>query len=157
VIYLATALDGAIAGDEDPVAVNQRSWMRPVWESPTAAERLRAYASAVRRIHASAGTMFHVVAVASSADADADADAAELADLADLAEDLRRRGATSIIDPVRRVGQLAPGLSRARAIDILTLLTSPAPFQHLVRRCGWTLDRYERWLADTMISQLLHR
>ena len=38
---------------------------------------------------------------------------------------------------------------------MLWTLNSPELFQLLVRRSGWSLDRYESWLAETLQAQLL--
>jgi AcrR family transcriptional regulator len=145
---MAAALDLAIAGDDEPVVVNDRPWMHAVFNAATAQARLPPYAAAVRRIYTGAGDMFHVVAAASSTDDEAAA-------LAETTEARRRSGATSVVDAIRAVGGLRHGLSRTNAVDLLTLLNSPATFQHLVRRCGWTVEHYERWLARAMVSQLL--
>jgi AcrR family transcriptional regulator len=148
---LAEALDVAIAGDDSAVVVNAREWMQAVWRAPTGAERLRAYAAAVRRIMSGAGPMFHVVATAGSA---APADP-PLAALAAETERRRRAGATSVIDAVASVATLRSGLSREEAIDVLWLLNGPAVYRHLVSTAGWSLARYESWLGDAMIAQLL--
>lgn len=147
---LAELVDVSIAGDDAEIAVNARDWMRPVWEAPTAEDRLRAYAAAVRRIMDGAGDVFAVLAAAAAADPD-------VAELAEAAEQRRRNGASSVVDSVRSVGELRPGLTVVQAVDVLSLLNSPAVFAHLVRRAGWSLDRYERWLADTMVDALLDR
>jgi AcrR family transcriptional regulator len=145
---LAELLDVSIAGDDAQIVVNAREWMRPVWEAPTAADRLRAYAAAVRRIMDGAGDVFAVVAAAATIDP-------EVVELADVTEQRRRAGARSVIDSVRSIGTLRPGLTLQRAIDVLWLLNSPTVFAHLVRRAGWSLDQYQAWLADTMVNQLL--
>ena len=147
---LAELVDVSIAGDDAEIAVNARDWMRPVWEAPTAEDRLRAYAAAVRRIMDGAGDVFAVLAAAAAADPD-------VAELAEAAEQRRRTGASSVVDSVRSVGELRPGLTVVQAVDVLSLLNSPAVFAHLVRRAGWSLDWYERWLADTMVDALLDR
>ena len=145
---LAELVDVSIAGDDAEIVVNAREWMRPVWEAATAAERLSAYAGAVRRIMAGAGDVFAVVAAAATIDP-------EVVELADTTEQRRRAGARSVIDSVRSVGKLRPGLTPQRAIDVLWLLNSPAVFAHLVRRAGWSFDQYQAWLADAMVNQLL--
>ncbi len=145
---LSEVLDVAIAGDDAPVAVNDREWMRPVWEAPTAEERLRAYARAVRRIMEGAGDVFGVVAAAASVSAD-------VVELAATTEQRRRAGAESVIRSVREVGTLREGLSVRRAVDVLWLLNGPAVYRHLVRDAGWTPAQYEAWLADAMVGQLL--
>ncbi|HEY5247660.1 MAG TPA: helix-turn-helix domain-containing protein, partial [Dermatophilaceae bacterium] len=61
---LAEAVDQAIAGDDEPIAVNDRDWMQPVWNAPDPASRLRAYAAAVVFIHERAARIFRVLEVA---------------------------------------------------------------------------------------------
>ena len=145
---LSAALDRAIAGDDAPVVVNARDWMREVFEAPTATERLTAYAGAVRRINANAGAMFTVVATAASVDAD-------IVELAEATEARRRLGARSVIDSILTVSALRSGLDAEQATDLLSLLNSPATFEHLVQRSKWSLDDYQRWLAQTMTRELL--
>lgn len=145
---LSQVLDASITGDDAPIAVNSRDWMAPVWEAPTAAERLRAYAGAVRRIMEGAADVFTAVAAAATIDAD-------VVEVAETTEQRRRTGATTVIDSVRKAGPLRAGLTRERAIDILWLLNSPAVYNHLVRDAGWSGGDYQTWLADTMTSQLL--
>jgi AcrR family transcriptional regulator len=145
---LAEALDVAIAGDHLEVPINAREWMQPVWDAPTAPERLQAYAAAVRRILAGAGDMLRVLDAAAAADAN-------LAQLASETEHRRRLGARSVIKSVTEIGSLRPGLTTKRAIDILWLLNGPQVFHHLVRQARWTESHYQAWLAQTMIEQLL--
>lgn len=145
---LAELLDVSIAGDDEQVVVNAREWMRPVWEAPSAAERLRAYAAAVSRIMDGAGDVFAVVTAAAATDPD-------MVELAATTEERRRAGAAAVIESVRSVGELRSGLDPERAVDVLWLLNSPAVFRHLVRQAGWSRDEYESWLAGTMVRELL--
>jgi AcrR family transcriptional regulator len=145
---LAELLDVSIAGDDAEITVNARDWMRPVWEAPTAAERLRAYATAVRRIMDGAADVFTVVATAATTDPD-------VIELADTTQQRRRAGATSVIDSVRTVAKLRHGLTRERAIDVLWLLNGPDIYTHLTHRARWTPAQYQVWLAEAMITQLL--
>ena len=48
---------------------------------------------------------------------------------------------------------LRPGL--AEALDIYLALVVPEIYRTLVRERGWTPDRYEKWLGDTLVAQLL--
>ena len=47
-------------------------------------------------------------------------------------------------------GALRPGLSVEEGRDGLWTLTSLAVFDMLVGTCGWTVERYEAWLADRL-------
>jgi hypothetical protein len=56
--------------------------------------------------------------------------------------------------PVRS-GELQPKLKERDAADIIHALMSPEVYRLLVCDRGWHPDRYEQWLKDTLISQLL--
>jgi AcrR family transcriptional regulator len=145
---LGEALDVVIAGDHLEVPINAREWMQPVWEAPTASERLQAYAAAVRRIHAGAGDMLCVLDAAAATDA-------ALRPLATETERRRRLGAQSVIKSITEVDAPRSGLTTREATDVLWLLNSPQVFHRLVRQAGWNENRYQTWLAQTMIEQLL--
>lgn len=46
-------------------------------------------------------------------------------------------------------------VTASRALDILLACTVAEVYRTLVLERGWTLDEYERWLADALIAQLL--
>ena len=52
---------------------------------------------------------------------------------------------------------LAPGVSISDAVDTYVTLVLPEIYRTLVLERGWTIDRYETWLADTLIRQLVAR
>ena len=145
---LAAALDQAIAGDDREVAVNDRDWMHDVFNAPTASERLTAYAGALRRILDHAGDMFAVVAAAASIDPD-------VVELAETTEARRLTGARSVVEAAVAVGPLRDGLTADEAVDVLSMINSPATFHHLVRRRGWSLDRYQAWVGEALHRELL--
>jgi len=93
--------------------------------------------------------MFAVVQSAAAVDPD-------LQSLAHTAESRRRTGARSVIGALQAIDGLRADLSFDDAVDVLWTLNSPEVFQLLVRRSGWSLDRYEVWLAGTLQGQLLN-
>jgi AcrR family transcriptional regulator len=48
-----------------------------------------------------------------------------------------------------------PGLAPAAAADTAWVIASPESFELLVRRAGYTVDEFERWVARTLIGSLL--
>jgi len=50
---------------------------------------------------------------------------------------------------------LAPGVTVNDGVDIYLTLVLPEIYRTLVLERGWTADRYETWLADALIRQLL--
>lgn len=67
----------------------------------------------------------------------------------------RRVGAELVVREVARKGALRHG--RAASVDLLWAFTAPEHLARLVGLRGWSLRRFERWLADTMCAQLLVR
>jgi hypothetical protein len=81
----------------------------------------------------------------------------ELRDLWDTSERERRVGAGFVVDALMSKSPLRPGLDRDSAVDVLWAMTSSETFQRLVGARGWSLERYETWLAEIFIDQLLPR
>lgn len=50
---------------------------------------------------------------------------------------------------------LKPGMSVDEARDVLWTLNSHAVYEKLIEQRGWTPQRYQRWLTDTLASALL--
>ncbi len=145
---LAETLDVAIAGDDEPLTVDERDWMNGVWTAETGGERLMAYAEAVGQIMDRAGDMFTVVANAALTDP-------RVTDLAVETQQRRREGAARVVRSVTEVSDLASGLSPERATDVVWLLNSPAVHQQLVRAAGWSAEEYVAWLGRALQRELL--
>ncbi len=145
---LAEGLDLSIAGDDEPVAVNERDWMSDVWTADTGEERLFAYAKAVAQIMARASDMFMVLTNAALNDS-------RLADLDRETQRRRRDGASKVVTSVMKVSNLTAGLDPEHATDIVWLLNSPAVHQQLVRDAGWSGDEYAHWLGRALARELL--
>jgi len=79
----------------------------------------------------------------------------------DIAQDLhtimanRERAFRRHIEAI--AAHLAPGVSVSDGVDTYVTLVLPEIYRTLVLERGWTVDRYETWLADTLIRQLLRR
>jgi AcrR family transcriptional regulator len=57
---------------------------------------------------------------------------------------------TKIALQVARRGGLRAGLDATQAADVLYMLTGSETFWQLVKERGWSLDRFEDWLADSI-------
>jgi hypothetical protein len=49
---------------------------------------------------------------------------------------------------------LPAGVSREAMVDVVWTLTAPEIADRLVRRCGWSPERYEAWLASALGTAL---
>ena len=52
---------------------------------------------------------------------------------------------------------LAHGIDEATASDLLWCFSNEEIYRELVAERGWSADRYEQWLAATLVAQLLRR
>lgn len=52
-------------------------------------------------------------------------------------------------------GAFRVGLSRDDAIDTLLVIMGPESYHLLVDQTGYSLERFEKWVADTLIASLL--
>lgn len=145
---LKAARDLAMAGDDEPVPIAKRSWFQEALAEPDPRQSVRLHARNVARMHRQAGDIVEVLHTAAGADD-------ELRTLWRTAERERRADAAVFVDALRRKGSLRAGLDRDSAIDIVWLFTGPEAFQRLVRARRWSLPRYEEWLAQTFLDQLL--
>jgi AcrR family transcriptional regulator len=140
--------DVALAGDDAPIPVGQRPWVREQLNEPDPKRSLRLYARNVVRMAARYGDIDEVLRAAAAADP-------EMQTLWRISESERRYGATHTIDNMLTKTRLKKGLTRDQARDIIWLLISVDPYQRLVKDAGWASERYESWLAETLCQQLL--
>ncbi|SRR6266849_397628 len=83
--------------------------------------------------------------------------APELAELAQQVEARRRENQARLIASLHEQGMLRPGLSFEEATDVLWALTSYDLYRMLVVEQRWEPARYETWLAQLLIQQMLER
>lgn len=76
-------------------------------------------------------------------------------DWAALARLRRQSMAEGLMAGVLSSGRMRPTLDRDAALDTIVVVVSPESYGVLVRGAGYTLDRYEQWIGDTLIAALL--
>jgi len=110
--------------------------------------RLRRAASVARQIRGAQSAAFDLLRGAGVV-------APELAKLERQRERLRYEKEESMITFLRDAGKLRPGLSHKTARDIFWMLTGGDVYRMLVRERGWSPQKYQDWLADTLVHFLL--
>lgn len=145
---LKTALDVAIVGDDDPVSLPDRPRSVAIRAEADPHKYLTLYAGMVTEMGSRLAGIYEAVRGAAGADTDA----------RNLWEEhlaQRRQGSANVVGDVLRKGKLRAGLDHEAAADIVWTLNDPGLYHSLVHRRGWSTGRYEAWLAETMIGQLL--
>jgi len=144
---LKTALDVAIVGDDEPIALPDRPRSKAIRAEPDPRRYLALYAELVTEMDGRLAAIHE--AVRGAAGVDPSARALWESHLAQ-----HRQGAANVIGDLTRKGGLRPGLDPEAAADIVWLL-GPGAYHMLVHRRGWSPKRFQAWLTETFIGQLL--
>jgi AcrR family transcriptional regulator len=144
---LKAAIDVAIAGDDEPVAVLDRGWAADARQAETVEEFLSVVAGVVGAAQARSAGLVLAVFEGSARDRELEQVAGQM---------VAQRAATAswIVDGVRRTASLREGCSAEEAVDTVWLLMDPAVFERLTRRRRWTVEHYERWFSRS-VARLL--
>jgi AcrR family transcriptional regulator len=142
---LKEARDQAIAGDDEPVPIPQRSWFIDAMAQTDPRELLRRQAANYRRIADRAARLERALATGAATDPA----------LADLYAEARRQRHFGTSFVAARLGELGALADPETAPDTIYALAAPDVYLILVDDRGWTPDRYETWLATQLIRVLL--
>jgi AcrR family transcriptional regulator len=145
---LKALLDVSVAGDDEDIPLAARPQARALLQDPEPRNQLTGFAGITRGIMSRAEPVYRILVSA----AGSDPDAAEL-----LVQQIqhRDRGQEQIARALARAGTLRPGLTERDAADIIHALMSPEVHRLLTGDRGWPPERYQQWLQDALISQLL--
>jgi hypothetical protein len=110
--------------------------------------RLRFSARIARQIHDAQSATFDLMRGAGVV-------APELAKLEQQRESLRYERQERMIISLRHAGRIRPWVEQGTARDIFWMLTGRDVYRMLVRERGWSSQKYQDWLADTLVHSLL--
>jgi AcrR family transcriptional regulator len=142
--------DVRLGGDDQPIPVVDRPWYRQLLQAEDPQSLLRTVARQSRQTKDRAGDVMRIVRHAALADP-------AIADLWQRIETEFRTVLHGCAQRLDELDALAIGVDVTAATDILWMLNHPDTWYLLVQRCGWSADRYEQWVGDTLVAQLLAR
>jgi AcrR family transcriptional regulator len=138
---LALAWDYSVVGDDEPVAMADRSAVRAILASRDAAESVRLWAETTVDVEVRTAAIGRVLEAA----ADVDADAAALLAKADTE---RLDGARGFARHLASLGGLGPGVTVERAADAFWALNDGTLYRRLVLDRGWSTAEFADWLTE---------
>jgi AcrR family transcriptional regulator len=144
---LKAVLDTSIAGDDQPLAVQERPDVASLFSEPDPHKLLAGFAGITTAINQRTNDIYRVLVSAAGSDLAA----------AELLEEIRQerdRGQSRIARSLARAHALKPGLRERDAADLIHTLMAPEVYRLLVGDRGWTPERYQQWLATTLTQQL---
>ncbi|BCI53370.1 TetR family transcriptional regulator [Mycolicibacterium litorale] len=145
---LKLAVDWAVAGDDDDVAVADRDEIGRALAAHDPEELLRRCARVMAGVNERVGDLVRVLEVAAGVDAEAET-------LLAAVGEQRLADARLVARRLRALGLLTGRTAYEEAVDLIFLTTDPHPYDVLVRQRGWSPTRYARWLGDWLVGQLV--
>jgi AcrR family transcriptional regulator len=140
--------DVALAGDDEPVPLRERSPVRAIQAEPDPRQKVTLWANFFVSFAARLVPVLLVVRGAAANDATAAAVWDQM-----LAE--RHQGMSEFAHHLFDGGHLRADVSEEEAGDVLWALNSPELWEMFVLRSGWDPDRYGRWMAKVATDTLL--
>ena len=148
-VGLAKAVfDHAIAGDDEPVPMTERSSLRRVRDEPDPRRKMLLYGEHLAAVAPRHVPVQLVIVDAAASDPDA-------AKVWNVLQDERLRGMSMFASDLEAQRHLRPGVTATEARDVLWTYNSAELFRLLVINRGWTADRYGHWVAQALIAALL--
>ena len=148
-IYAAFGNKRALLGGMREVMLRDaevRELMARADAEPVGRRRLELWAQLVRQ---QMETSYDVISIHRQAAA---SDSSVAADYREVLEN-RSRAFQEFVRGLR--SDLAPGVDERTATDLLWCFSNEEIYRELVAQRGWSADRYQRWLAATLITQLI--
>lgn len=153
---LKAVYDVALVGDDEPIPLSDRPEIARLAAARTRAEWAAAYAHLATHIYTRVGDIVGAVLTPGSA---LDRGAGEFAATIDAE---RRIGTTNAVTAFANTAfadtafaeHPHPPVDLTATIDAVWALNSPEVYDRLVRRSGWTAERYESWLTAQLAATL---
>ena len=145
---LKALIDVSIVGDDHPIALLQRPNIQALLADPDPRTMVRSLVRVAIEVNARTAAIYRILVSASDSDSEA----------ATLMEELtrqRQRGQGMVARALARRRALRQSVREADARDIIHALVSPEMYRLFVVDREWPPKKYEDWLTDTLIAQLL--
>jgi AcrR family transcriptional regulator len=144
---LKELVDVTIAGDDEPIPTMEREWFREALATETAEAHLRAHVHGTCEILGRVAPIIDVLRTAGAQDP-------SLASLWQQDTDPRLEVQATAARSLLAKPGANTDLTVEHAADLLYGLLSPQLYLLFIRDRGWTPDRWEQWVYDTLYAQL---
>ena len=142
---LSAAHDTAIVGDEEPVPLLEREWVRQLPNAPSVDE---GWVQVLDRLAPSTVRVAPIYTAIGAAGSDPD--------VGDLLSTLReqRHRSTQVLGELLLELPGAADASPDRVADVLYATLTAETYTMLVAERGWTVEQWRRWVHDTVTREL---
>jgi AcrR family transcriptional regulator len=139
---LRVAIDVGVVGDDEPVALAERTQFAALGEGdrPT---RLAGAAAMMADQYSRVAALHHAL----------DQGAGTEQELAELQQHVHEQQLMTFTEGLTLAHGRRP---EPDLVDGLQAVSSPAVYLHLLRKAGWTHEQYQHWLAQTLLQLVAH-
>ena len=145
---LKALLDVSIAGNDEAIPMADRPPVRSLLADPDPRNMVAGFVGIAAQVNVRTAAIYRILVSAAASDPDA-------AMLLDELTRQRQQGQGRVARALARARALRPTLRERDAGDIIHALVSPEVYGLLVVDRGWPRERYETWLTETLVDQLL--
>ena len=145
---LKAVLDVSIVGDDEAVPMAERPSIRSLLADQDPKAMVASFVRVAAEVNARTADIYRILTSAAASDPDAST-------LLDELTRQRQQGQGRVARALARKRALRSGLRERDAGDVIHALVSPEVYGLLVVDRGWPTERYETWLAQTLVDQLL--
>jgi AcrR family transcriptional regulator len=145
---LEALINLGVRGDAADAPLVERPWWREMLAEPDPRRQLRLHAANIRRIQEASADIAEIVRGAATADP-------EIATMLKQRHVGRFEDTQLVAQSLDYKQALAPGVTVARARDLVWALSGAELYRMLVVERGWSPDEYEQWLAAALADSLL--
>jgi AcrR family transcriptional regulator len=147
-VVLRELIEQALSGTDHEVVGEDRAHIKAMRAETDPARKLAIYARGLCEIHVRLAPLFLALRDASSTEPEA-------LEVWQEISDRRAANMRKLVKDLRDTGGLRPGLSIDEGADIVWATNSPELYVLLVVERGWSVDRFEQWLAESWCRLLL--
>lgn len=148
VTLLQRLVETTLVGDEEPIPLAERPFVRAALAETDQAALVRHFAADMHAIMTRMSPLFAVLNAAAPADAKIAALRAQV-----LAR--RREGMGIFVERLGQLGSLRRGAATADPVATVWAVSSAEVFHLLTHDLGWSEARYVEWLSDVLARALL--
>ncbi len=145
---LASLIDISVGGDDQPIPLLQRPGPQSVLEEHDPYRQVQLFARDIAGILERVAPLFEIMRMAAKTEP-------EIAGLLKSLLEERRRNLGVFVQHLSAHARLRSGLDPAQATDIVWGVASPEVFSLMTVDRGWSRERFEGWLGDTLARLLL--
>lgn len=144
---LKALLDTSIAGDDQPLTIPERPNVASLFAEQDPIKLIDGFAGVTTAINQRTNDVYRVLVGAAGSEPAA-------GELLEEIHQQRDRGQSQVVHALDHSRSLRKGLPTHDAVDLVHALVSPEVYRLLVVDRNWPPEKYQQWLAATLIQQL---